>query len=410
MSFYPLMTSRNEGDFMTKKSKNIAIVVIVIFAAIGGWFLFGKSEPEQGDAKEVDFVDAFFEERKRVLDQTEEEDPFGEDDLVRILLIGLDSRVQEEHGHCDAIQFVEINKNSKSVTITAIPRGTYSPLPYEPGLDPSDYYVSNACEKGGLAYGIQQIERIVGKQADYVATIGFSGLIGLLRQVELPTTDTLRWLRHRQGYAIGEPQRAHNHSTFIKQMLGKFIPDEHSKLDIPFQFMVYQFIKTDLSFEQSREISRVLSEIGVKENPDRITLQMRPEFEVRDISYNADEVQDYLQSMLGPIEHLLNNQDFSDVSLSEVQADLLRLIDDGLSNPEFLDWGYENRIWYQIEDEQTRLEYQFELITTYINSLTDLDEKRDVLQSYFYELEYLGKQEFIDLARMTVDSIDLLLQ
>jgi hypothetical protein len=46
--------------------------------------------------------------------------------------------------------------------------------------------------------------------------------LGILRNLKLPTTDTLRWLRHRQGYAIGEPQRAHNHSTFLKQLILRF--------------------------------------------------------------------------------------------------------------------------------------------------------------------------------------------
>ncbi|PIR99002.1 hypothetical protein COT87_01740, partial [Candidatus Collierbacteria bacterium CG10_big_fil_rev_8_21_14_0_10_44_9] len=76
---------------------------------------------------------------------------------------------------------------------------------------------------------VKQIERILGKQADYLAIVGFSQTLGILRNLQLPAVDTLRWLRHRQSYAVGEPQRAHNHSTFIKQMTIKYLSDDVSK-------------------------------------------------------------------------------------------------------------------------------------------------------------------------------------
>ena len=326
-------------------------------------------------------------------------DPFGDGSIVRILLIGLDKRVGQENGHCDAIQLITVDNDKGFVNITAVPRGTYSPLPPGKGATSSDYYVSNACGLGGLDYGIKQIEKILGIKADYLAIVGFSEVLGILRNMHLPTTETLQWLRHRQGYAIGEPQRAHNHSTFIKQMMIKFVPVNTSKLDTALQYIIYKSVKTDLSFAQARKIIDVISAMDIGNHPEKIVLSMRPLYPVQDIPYEPGKITEYLDETLGPIKHLLSKDDYSGVAGETVQAKLLAVIEENKTKPEFVIWAYQNNLWLQIEDDEQRLAVQYDLLINYLALLTGKEERESAIADYALEMENRGEPVWLEKAR-----------
>ena len=220
---------------MKKKILFAILIVIIAVSVIAGTVHFVSEYNERSEQRELkqqqqQKVEQLIDSRRDVQLKGEKEDPFGDDDVVRVLLIGLDSRAGQEFGHCDAIQMFEVNRANNTIRITAVPRGTYAPLPGTGHLA-TDYYVSKACEVGGLEYGVEQIEKILGRKADYVVMVGFSEAMGVFRFLKLPATETLQWLRHRQGYAVGEPQRARNHSNFLKQMLIKYIPNEEKTID-----------------------------------------------------------------------------------------------------------------------------------------------------------------------------------
>ena len=196
----------------------ILLIISLIVISITTFFVT-RTLAKGADTELTNTIDDFLSQRQEYLlneNKHTTSSPFGDDEIARILFIGLDSRAGQTHGHCDAIQLIEIDKGKNSVQITAVPRGTYSPLPPGVGATTTDYYVSNACGLVSLEYGVKQMEYILGKKADYIMVVGFSEVMGILKYLDLPTTPTLQWLRHRQGYAIGEPQRAHNHSTFLK--------------------------------------------------------------------------------------------------------------------------------------------------------------------------------------------------
>ena len=314
-------------------------------------------------------------------------DPFGEDGIARVLFIGLDKRVGQENGHCDAIQLITLDQGSGTINITAVPRGTYSPLPPGKGVTSSDYYVSNACDLCGLDYGIKQIEKILGVKSDYLVVVGFSETLGILRNLGLPTTETLQWLRNRHGYAIGEPQRAHNHSTFIKQMLIKFAPTEKSSINTALQYLVYKIVKTDLSFAQAQKIIATISAMDIANHPEKIQLSMRPLYAIQDIPYDPQHIGEYLDQTLGPIKHLLNKDDYSGTSEETIQAKLLSIIEKNKNNPEFVSWAYQNNIWLQIEDNEKRLAVQYDLLVSYLALLPDKKERESTIADYLLEME-----------------------
>ena len=318
--------------------------------------------------------------------------PFDEKGELKILFIGLDNRAGQEAGHCDAIQLISIDtKGAGSINITAVPRGTYAPLPPSKGVLPSDYYISNACGLGGLEYGIQQIEKILGVKTDYLVMVGFSETMGILRYLDLPTTETLQWLRNRHGYAIGEPQRAHNHSTFIKQMMIKFVPAKQTKLNMALQYIVYNLIKTDLSFVQAQKILDTVSAMDIANYPEKIELSMRPFYLVQDIAYDAENIDEYLADTLGPITNLLSENDYSDITEEKVQSSLLSVIGKNKDNTDFIAWAYQNNFWLQIENDEQRLIVQFDLLKDYLLLLPSSSERRLILEDYILEMENRGE-------------------
>src|SRR4030042_2516586 len=240
----------------------LIIVIILILAGIGCFFVWQKvasffSLPFTDNSpfgKQEQQIQAMIDERRNQTLNSDNIDPFEKDGIVKILFIGLDNRMGETNGHCDAIQLIEINKIKQKVTITAVPRGTYSPLPGT-GHKPTDYYVSKSCEIGGLDYGVKQIEKILGQKADYLVFLGFSEALGIFRQLDLPANETMQWLRLGQAYAIGEPQRAKNHSNFIKQIMVKFTPQLNSKVNLPLAYVIFKLLHTDLTINQAQKLA-----------------------------------------------------------------------------------------------------------------------------------------------------------
>ncbi|PIR75674.1 MAG: hypothetical protein CO030_03600 [Candidatus Magasanikbacteria bacterium CG_4_9_14_0_2_um_filter_42_11] len=384
---------------MTRTSRLLWRIFLFVLFCIGFAFLvYGydwyqeSREVREEHARQQAAIYAVISDRQAD-DLDETGDPFEEDGIVRVLFIGLDSRAGQEFGHCDAIQLIEIDKKNESVNITAVPRGTYAPLPFGKGVTSTDYYVSNSCALGGLEYGITNIERILGKKADYLVMVGFSETFGILRRMELPTTETLQWLRNRQGYAIGEPQRARNHSTFIKQMMVKFVPEDASAIDTAFHYLIYKMVRTDLRFGEAEEIVKVLSAMNIQEHPEKISLSMKPAYTVQDIPYDPDTISEHLSSTLGKISQWLPKADYSGQSEEDIQGKLLATIAEHDGDEEFFKWAFENDLWLQIEDDTTREQMRWDMMNTYFTLIT-VQEKQNLLADYVLEMEQLGKSEW----------------
>ncbi|KKR04210.1 MAG: Cell envelope-related transcriptional attenuator [Parcubacteria group bacterium GW2011_GWC2_39_14] len=384
-----------------KKLIIISIILIVIIVGAWGimqglaWHKVAEAERQHRQAIE----DTINSHHAEVTTNEATSDLFGDDGKVSILFLGLDKRAGQTEGHCDAIQLITIDKKNNKITITAVPRGTYSPLPPGTGKLASDYYVSNACGLGGLEYGIDQIEKILGQKADYLVTVGFSEVLGILRNLKLPTTETLQWLRLRQGYAIGEPQRARDHSTFLKYLLTTYVPTETSQVDKVLQYIIYKTVQTDLTFAETQLIIEVLSKMDLVNHPEKIQLAMRPAFEVQDIAYIPTELNAYLDRMLGGVKWALSKEDYADITVEEKQAKLIEVIAEKKDDPEFIAWAFDNNFWLQIEDNETRLAIQFDFIKKYIEIDIAKDKREAVILDYILEMENRGESEWLEKGR-----------
>ncbi len=388
------------------KRRNILLIVgLVILLGIGGWFVVQSivSYQQSAEARKVEQdlrtqIQSVINARRPTQLGGEDAEPFDEHGIVRVLLIGLDSRSGSTLGHCDAIQFIEIDKINQTVNITAVPRGTYSPLPGTGHLL-SDYYVSNACGIGGLDYGIMQIENILGQKADYVAVVGFSEALGTFRLLGLPTTETLQWLRLRQGYAIGEPQRAHNHSTFLKQLLVKFTLTNNSQLDTVWEYLLYQLVDSDLSFKQTQDIVSAFSAMDLANHSERISLSMKPAYAVAEIPYNSENLDEYLSARLDPISGQIPEGAYTGISEPEEQQQLMDLINAGLVDIDFVKRAFEQKLWLQIDDEATRESVHFALLSKYLSQISEAETGKNLLADYIIEMEAIGQTEWAKTGR-----------
>jgi anionic cell wall polymer biosynthesis LytR-Cps2A-Psr (LCP) family protein len=385
--------------------KIILIILVILVFGLGAWFAAREIILHKSTAAEREKIEVLNKEVEQVLASRRDElknnepaDPFGKDDTARVLLIGLDKRIGETQGHCDAIQLITIDRKKQEVTITAVPRGTYSPLPPGGNYLPSDYYVSKSCAIGGLEYGITQIEKILGQKADYLVVVGFSDVLGIFRDLNLPTTETLEWLRQRQGYAIGEPQRAHNHSTFIKQMLVKFVPKESSGIDTALEYIIYKIVKTDLSFSDAQSLADSLSAMDLANHQERVHLTMRPAYAVQDIPYAEENINDYLHTMLDPIKDRLIEGDYSGATEEEMQTKILETIDEKKDDQNFVLWAFLNNLWLQIEDKDKRLAIQYDILKKYLPLISE-EERGNVISDYILEMEYYGEKKWADAGR-----------
>lgn len=393
------------SNHLKKKYVLISIIAgLLVLICFGIWQFNNRTTLVLGKQQEQDLSDLLEQRKAERFSDSTESNVFGEDDIVKILVIGLDNRVGDTQGHCDAIQFVEINKAKASVDITAVPRGTFARLPGS-GHKPGDYYLANACGIGGLQYGVSEIERVAGIKADYLIFVGFSEVVGILRQLKLPTTETLQFLRQRQGYAIGEPQRAHNHSTFLKHLLVNYLPAETSSIDLPFQYLLYSFTRTDMSFDEARILYESLVAMKLNENSGNIKLYMRPAYTVADIPYDPETVGDYVDNILYAISPYLPEHAYVGKSIAEIQETLLAVIAKNKADKDFINWSYDNQLWLQIEDSDKREKTHYEIMEIYVDGLSDKKEAQLIVEDYILEMEYLGLTDWANKGKKLLREI-----
>lgn len=329
--------------------------------------------------------------------------PFGDEETINVLVLGIDSRKEGNEKHCDAIHMVSIDVKDWTVLVTSVPRGTYAYIP--PGTyAENEYYLANACAFAGLDYGVEQIERIVGVRADYVATVGFSQTLGILRALELPTTESLQWLRHRQTYAIGDPQRSQNQAVFMKDVAvrvlrGGGIPDMLFRL-------LYSFVDTDMDYATAKTLYDGLLFHNIASRLDDIVLTMKPHFDVKEIHFDPERAQEQVDALVEKLEGRLNRFDFSNKTIEEVQVELVAYLERELASGDDIASIVDEQLWMQVEDSGTRESLQYKYIEAYSKMLnkTDHDAVVQMVADYILEKQTQGLLVWEQMGRALLES------
>ncbi len=334
-------------------------------------------------------VDAVLAARNAVA-LSQDDVQFGNDQTVNILVLGMDSRKEGIEQHCDAIHMVSVNTKDWTVLVTSVPRGTYAYIP--PGnYNDNEYYLSNACAFAGIDYGVSQIERVVGVKADYVATVGFSQLLGILRTIELPTTESLQWLRTRQAYKIGDPQRSKNQAVFLKDVALKLLEGDGIP-DVVFR-MLYRFVDTDMSESTARALYDGLLLHTIRDRPHDIALVMKPHYDVKEIHFDPEHASEQIDALLAKLRGRLNSFDLANRTIDDVQHDLGVYLENVLDGKEgSISDVVSQQLWLQVEDEGQREAFQYRYTEAYALKLNESNNAAAVqyVADYILEKHTLG--------------------
>ncbi len=370
------------------------VLGLISFGAWSAYFLFASNdddgvwiEPPTID----DVVTQVVAEREAKLEEEIGEVAFGNEKIINVLVLGLDSRKGNNEPHCDAIHMFSLDIENWTIIVTSVPRGTYAYIP--PGTyEPNQYYLANACSFAGLDYGITQIEKIVGVKADYVVTAGFSQVIGILRIFDLPTTSSLQWLRHRQSYAIGDPQRSHNQAVFMKDLIVNYLDKFRSDWGVPMEYLLYKTVDTDMDFKVARALldGYVASEIDKR--PDDIVLQMKPYYATVDYHFDPENADEQVDILLNYVRPFLTEDDLSDRSIESIQRELDSYLEKRLLSDDPVEDIVDKQLWLQIEDHDRREYFHYEFMLLSLEGLSD-EEAVNVVTDYILEKSTLGEEE-----------------
>lgn len=380
----------------------IATLVALAVILVGGYLLLRKPAAEITAAMPPieDVVEHVLAARTRDIVETGEV-PFGEGNVINVLFLGIDSRKEGEEKHCDAIHMASVNVSDWTVHITSVPRGTYAYIP--PGTyKPNEYYIANACGYAGLEYGIDQIERLIGVRADYVVTAGFSQVLGSLRALGLPTTSTLQWLRHRQSYAIGDPQRSHNQAVFLGDLMAKFATPD-ARVPVTMQYVLYSFVDTDMDFGTARALYEGLVASDVASRTTAVTYAMKPHYDTVDYHLDLENPDEQIAALLDRIRPYLSKDDLSDRTLEDVQAELVAYLRDAVQTADGVALVIEEETWRQVEDDTVREELQYAFVAAWV-AREDADKEASVQ----YAADYILEKQTLGIAEWEAKGRELL--
>ncbi len=372
------------------------LLITVLALLIGGHVVFGSSFI--ADTVSIESVlDTIVGERLESSTDGEEIS-YGEDGVINVLLLGLDGRNGETSPHCDAIHLISADTNDWTINISTIPRGTYV---YIPGVqDPEELYIANACSYQGIDFAVAEIEKLLNVRTDYRMTVGFSQAMGIFRVFDLPATETLQWLRNRQSYQIGDPQRAHNQAVFIRDMIISKLDAIGSTAMLPVQYAIYQFVDTDMDFAVARSLLNEYAKSGITKRPDDISLQMIPHFDVADYHFDPNSAESQIAAIQEFIEPLLTGESYLGISAEEAQQALTESIENILALDYFDEHSFSKQLWRQVEDEYIRENYHYQYIQKFIEAGEgSVADQIEVISDYILEKQTLGLDDWEEKGR-----------
>ncbi|MBI4990800.1 LCP family protein [Candidatus Gottesmanbacteria bacterium] len=310
---------------------------------------------------------------------------------INILFLGLDGRKGDKNPRCDALQLVSFNFPKNKITITSIPRGTEFTSKTPDGVNRTDY-LSNWCHFLGADFAPKAISKITGIKVDYTVKLGFSQTLGILRNLNLPSTPTLQFLRNRT-YGIGDWQRSHNQGQFIKDMMTSHFA-EVSQLPNIVKYLIYKTVDTDLPFETATQLFDKLATSSILKNADNIELVTKPNPTVspKELHFQEDQYQNNSWQKDGDFQTYQNNlEDYLNSLIDRTQ----KLIGENNSAAyQLIKTPFAQELWLQIEDEEKRDQLHFELLQLYIQSSPDKKSLSSTVLDFITEMETSKKEDY----------------
>lgn len=314
---------------------------------------------------------------------------FGDKNTINVLLLGADSRYNVTSTRCDAIHMLSFDVKNWKITITSVPRGTYT---YLKGYPQSQSYMANACAVLGIDGTKKRIENLIGTKADYTLTIGYGQLYGILRELGAPTTQSVEWLRNRKTFLIGDPQRSHNQAVFIKDLITKEIDKFGSDLTLPVEQVVFSFTNSDIDFASAHALLVGFKNAGISAHPENIQLAMKPYYKTIDYHFDFTNPTSSLKSV-GIRGAGSSNPSDTRITLKTEQQQIISYIKNILNRKQPLGLRdiVKKQLWLQIEDENTRENLEYSAVKMYAAQFKTTDEKIKFVSDYIMEKQAFGQ-------------------
>jgi len=320
---------------------------------------------------------------------------------VHLLLLGLDGRKGDKNPRCDAVHLLNFNFKKNILTIISIPRGTALEGPS--GKNES-VYLANSCHTNGIASTIPEIEKIAGQHVDYTIKIGFSQVLGILRTLQVPTTQNLQFLRNR-SYAVGDYQRSHNQAVFLKDMITKHF-ELLAKLPKPLRYLAYRTLDTDLDFEEANMYFELLSKTAFYKDQNNIVLETKP--------FASPYVKDIHLALTENKTTLTKDPDYNAYqnNLKQYMDNLISHTDTFIKNNnkdaayKIISTPYAQKIWLQIENNSLRLKYQYDFLRLYVLTSPDRMNNSTLILDFITEMEILSNMDYLNKGKNLLTTIN----
>ncbi len=408
----------------TKKLTIIILVLVGLFGVILAAILLQRMY-HNANRLTIEDVQRQTEQKRRQVSKedtsattSDENALLSKKDEIAVLLLGLDARYTTSTARCDAIHMFVANIPNKTIKITSVPRGTYTPIPGNYAED--QQYFANLCSIMGHEYAILQIEKFINQKADYVVKVDFSRSLGILRALRLPTTESLMWVRNRHSFGIGDHQRSHNQALFMKDVALKKVGLFKSPALLPVAKILHSYVDTNLDFDSFYTLLKYFAESDFGDHPEKIELAMKPNYKTTDYHFDFNNPA-AMQARFPAISFdvvtttIASSTASSSIvvtstvplrSLSSVQKELVGFLNRRLASSLPLTDIVDRRLWLQVENDKTREEIHFKIIQRQLQEDTDVQTKIDLLTSYIQEKEAFELEEWSKKGRELIRELN----
>lgn len=312
---------------------------------------------------------------------------------VTISVTGLDTRINASSPHADANHLINIWLDSGVVEVVSVPRGTFVELGYSDssGLN----YLANVRSTRGQETYLKYLKRICEVDTiNYHIEFGLSQAIGILELIgfKANAVQTLRMLRSRKAFNIGDYQRAYNQGQFIGQM----IYDNFNKMkgisgEILLRGLLF-LVDGNLKYDNLKQIINRLESHGFPKDRKHVFVRLKPKLSnaIVDYDFGKKEIRDSLYNLI------VKKSPYSDSAISDKKPNycdglnkrvlnrinpiIKSAVADTAKNPSRaiakLNKIFKQKVWLQITDTATRSNIRNKIYYIIIDSYNKLKNKQ----------------------------------
>ncbi|MBI2029605.1 LCP family protein [Candidatus Gottesmanbacteria bacterium] len=381
---------------MVKRLIIFSFCLSFIFLSI---FIFSKINTTEGDQDILQTSNINIPEDSKPITYYNEIAKINEDDSISVLLLGLDGRAGDNRPRCDGIHMLSFIEKENKIIITSVPRGTYI---YLPEVASQSAYISNACHYKGIDYAVLEIEKITGIHPDYIVKVGFSQAAGIFRLLNITSSETLQFLRNRRTL-LGDFQRSHNQALFIKDMITKYF-DMFMNYPKAVKYIAFTLLDTNIEYNQALDLLEKIHKSGLYKNPDNIVLTVKPvpNYILSDTHYDFNQV-----NASGDQEYLIYQNYINQLIANVIyNANYYYASNSMAISQQIIATPFSQKLWEQVDDEQQRNEYHFQLLRLFVLSSSNPKGHIGIVKDFIEQMEVYRDLQILEKSLQLLDQIN----